>query len=150
MSTLKTRISEDIKAAMRSGDKLRLGTLRMIAAAIKQQEVDTRTELDDGAVTAIIGKMIKKGRDAQAQFEQAARSDLADKEAAEVAVFEEFMPQPLSAEEITTAIATAIAESGAASVRDMGKVMAALKTSIAGRADFGKLSADVRAQLQKL
>jgi hypothetical protein len=150
MSALKDRISEQTKAAMRSGDKARLSALRMLLAAIKQQEVDSRKDLDDAAVSGIVTKMIKKGRDAQSQFAAAGREDLANKEAAEVALFEEFMPQQLTAEETAAAIATAIRATGAVSIRDMGKVMAELKTAVAGRADFGALSAQVRSQLESL
>ncbi len=147
MSSLKDRISEETRAAMRAGDKTRLGALRLILAAIKQQEVDSREELDDTAVEQIIAKMIKKGRDAAAQFAQAGRDDLAAKESTEIAVFESFMPQQLTAEATAAAVEAAIAATGAASVKDMGKVMAHLKTAVGGRADMGALSAQVRAAL---
>jgi len=147
MSSLKDRISNETKAAMRGGDKARLAALRLILAALKQQEVDTRETLDDDAVQSIIGRLIKKGRDAAQQFERGGRTDLAAKELAEMAVFANFMPQQLSAEETAAAIAAAIAATGAAGVRDMGKVMAELKTTVGGRADMGTLSAQVRAAL---
>ena len=149
MSSLKDRINEESKTALRSGDKARLGALRLVLAAIKQQEVDSRETLDDSAVQSLIAKMIKKGRDAAAQFEQAGRSDLAEKESAEILVFESFMPQQLSAEELAAAIAAAIEATGASSVRDMGKVMAHLKSAVAGRADMGALSARVRTALEQ-
>ena len=147
MSMLKERISDATKAAMRSGDKPRVSALRLILAAIKQQEVDSRTEIDDAAVQRLLAKMLKQGRDAAAQFEQAGRSDLAAKEAAEIAVFESFLPQPLSPEEAAAAVAAAIEATGARSAADMGKVMAQLKSAVAGRADLGALSAQVRAAL---
>jgi uncharacterized protein YqeY len=148
MSSLKDRITEASKTALRGGDKARLGALRMVLAAIKQQEVDSRSELDDAAVQSLVAKMIKKGRDAAAQFESAGRSDLAEKELAEIAVYEGFMPQQLSAEEAAVAVAAAIEATGAQSVKDMGKVMAQLKATVAGRADLGALSAQVRAALE--
>jgi len=147
MSSLKDRITDETKAAMRGGDKARLAALRLILAELKQQEVDTRRTLDDDAVQSIIGKLIKKGRDAALQFERGGRADLAAKELAEIAVFENFMPQQLSAEETAAAVAAAIAATGAAGVRDMGKVMAHLKTAVGGRTDMGALSAQVRAAL---
>jgi uncharacterized protein YqeY len=147
MSALKDQLTEASKAAMRSGDKPRLAALRLVLAAVKQQEVDTREALDDAGVQSLIAKMIKKGRDAAAQFADAGRNDLADKEQSEIAVFEEFMPQQLSADEIAAAIAQAIEATGAAGIRDMGKVMGQLKSSIAGRADMGAVSAQVKAQL---
>ena len=132
---------------MRSGDKPRLAALRLILAAVKQQEVDSREAVDDASVQSLIAKMIKKGRDAAAQFADARRDDLAQKELGEIAVFEEFMPQQLSADEVSAAIAQAIEATGAAGIRDMGKVMGHLKGSIAGRADMGAVSAAVKAQL---
>lgn len=132
---------------MRSADKPRLAALRLALAAIKQQEIDTRQSLDDAAVRSLIGKLIKKGRDAATQFADAGRKDLADKEHAEIAVFEEFMPQQLSESEVAAAVAEAIAATGAADLRDMGKVMAQLKTALAGRADMAAVSAQVRERL---
>jgi uncharacterized protein YqeY len=147
MSSLKDRISEETKSAMRAGDKPRLSALRLILAAIKQHEVDSREVADDAAVQQIIGKMIKKGRDAAAQFEQAGRTDLAARESAEIAVYESFMPSRLSADEVTAAVAAAISATGATSARDMGKVMAHLKAAVGSRADMATLSAQVRAAL---
>ena len=147
MSALKEQITEASKAAMRSGDKARLAALRLVLAAIKQQEVDTRESIDDGAVQNLLGKMIKKGRDAATQFSDAGRTDLAEKENAEIAVFEEFMPQQLSAEEVAAAISEAIAATGATGMRDMGKVMGQLKSSVGGRADMAAVSAAVKQQL---
>lgn len=132
---------------MRSGEKSRLAALRLLLAEVTQQEVDTRKTLDDAAVQGIIAKMIKKGRDAAAQFKDAGRDDLAEKELSEITVFEEFMPQQLSADEVSAAIAQAIEATGATGIRDMGKVMGHLKGSIAGRADMGAVSAQVKAQL---
>lgn len=147
MSALKDQITEASKAAMRSGDKPRLSALRLVLAAIKQYEVDSREELDDTGVQSLIAKMIKKGRDAAAQFSDAGREDLAAKELGEIAVYEEFMPQQLSADEVAAAVAQAIAATGASGIRDMGKVMGQLKGSIGGRADMGAVSAQVKAQL---
>lgn len=147
MSALKHQITEASKAALRSGDKARLGALRLVLAAIKQQEVDTRTELDDAAVQRLIAKMIKKGRAAATQFREVGRADLADKEAAEIAVFEAFMPKPLAPEELAAEVADAIAATGASTVKDMGAVMGMLKSRIGGRADMSAVSAQVRAQL---
>jgi uncharacterized protein YqeY len=144
---LRDKITEASKAAMRSGEKSRLAALRLLLAEVTQQEVDTRKTLDDAAVQGIIAKMIKKGRDAAAQFKDAGRDDLAEKELSEITVFEEFMPQQLSADEVSAAIAQAIEATGATGIRDMGKVMGHLKGSIAGRADMGAVSAQVKAQL---
>ena len=147
VSALSEQISDASKAAMRSGDKARLGALRLILAAIKQHEVDTRTAADDAAVTALLGKMITTGRDAAAQFADAGRDDLAEKERGEVAIFEEFMPQQLGEDEISAAVDAAISATGADSARDMGKVMSELRRSLAGRADMGAVSALVRERL---
>lgn len=147
MSALKDQITEASKAAMRSGDKARLGALRLVLAAVKQQEVDTREPLNDEAVLSLLGKMIKKGRDAATQFSDAGRTDLAEKEHAEIAVFEEFMPQQLKPEEVAAAISEAIAATSASGMRDMGKVMGQLKSTLAGRADMAAVSAAVRQQL---
>jgi uncharacterized protein YqeY len=147
MSALKDQITEASKAAMRSGDKPRLGALRLVLAAVKQQEVDSRQALDDAAVQSLIAKMIKKGRDAATQFKDAGRDDLAEKECAEIAVFEEFMPQQLDAQAVAAAVTEAIAATDAQTVKDMGKVMGRLKSTLAGRADMGAVSAQVRAQL---
>ena len=150
MSALKQRIDQDSKQALRAGDKPRLGALRLILAAIKQQEVDTRTALDDSAVLDIVAKMIKKGRDAATQFAQAERTDLATKENAEIAVFESYMPEALGADELAELIATAVRETGAESIKDMGKVMASVKAAAAGRADMSAVSAQVREALAQI
>jgi len=147
MSALKDQITEVSRDAMRSGDKPRLGALRLVLAAIKQHEVDKREDLDDVGIQSLIAKMIKKGRDAAGQFSDAGRNDLADKELAEIAVFEEFMPRQLSADELSAAVAQAITATGATSIKDMGKVMGHLKAAVGGRADMGALSAKVRQQL---
>lgn len=147
MSTLQTAINDSVKAAMRAGEKPRLATLRMITAAIKQKEVDDRRELTDADVLAILDKMVKQRRESESQYAQANREDLAEVERAEMAIIAEFLPQPLSEAEITTLINDAITATGAASVKDMGKVMGILKPQVQGRADMGQISAQVRAQL---
>ena len=135
------------KDAMRAKDKLRLSTIRMVMAAIKQREIDERIELGDEDVLAILTKMVKQRKDSKAQYDDAGRPELAEKEAAEITIIEAFLPQPLSEEEVTSLIANAITNSGATSMQDMGKVMAELKPTITGRADMGKVSGLVRAQL---
>ncbi|HLX79144.1 MAG TPA: GatB/YqeY domain-containing protein [Burkholderiales bacterium] len=145
---LKNKITEDMKAAMRAKDTARLGTVRLLLAAMKQKEVDERVELTDADVLAIIDKMVKQRRESIAQFEKAARNDLADAEKAEIAVLSGYLPQQLSEAEVGEAIAAAIRESGAASVKDMGKVMAVLKPKLAGRTDMGKVSGLVKSKLQ--
>jgi uncharacterized protein YqeY len=135
------------KDAMRAKDKIRLGTIRMVMAAIKQREVDERIELNDEDVLAILTKMVKQRKDSKAQYEDAGRSELAATEAAEIVIIEAFLPQPLTEEEVTSLIANAISATGAAGMQDMGKVMAELKPQITGRADMGKVSGSVRAQL---
>lgn len=147
MSELKTRINEAVKTAMRAGDKSRLGTLRLITAALKQREVDERKELTDDDVVATLAKMVKQRRESIAQFQQAGRDDLADRELAEIAVISDFLPQPLTDAEIDRLIAQAIAETGAVGIRDMGKVMAALKPQIQGRADPATISSRVKQRL---
>ncbi len=147
MSELKTRINEAVKTAMRAGDKSRLGTLRLITAALKQREVDERKELTDDDVVATLAKMVKQRRESIAQFQQAGRDDLADRELAEIAVISDFLPQPLTDAEIDRLIAQAIAETGAVGIRDMGKVMAALKPQIQGRADPAAISSRVKQRL---
>ncbi|MDE2256511.1 MAG: GatB/YqeY domain-containing protein [Xanthomonadaceae bacterium] len=144
---LKTRLTDDMKAAMKSGDKDRLGTIRLINAAIKQREVDERIQLDDAQVLAVLEKMLKQRRDSITQFEAAGRTDLADKEKAEVAVIQAYMPAQLSAAEVDAIIAATIAESGAAGPKDMGKVMGLVKSRVAGRTDMGKLSELVKTKL---
>jgi len=146
--SLKTRILEDVKAAMRARDKARLGTLRMVTAAIKQQEVDGRTaSLDDAAVVAVLEKMLKQRRESVRQYEDAGREDLASGEREEIVVIEQYMPQALDATEIDTIIEAVIEDTGAATMRDMGRVMGLLKPRVQGRADMGAVSASVRARL---
>lgn len=150
--TLKTRLMDDVKAAMKSGDKERLQTLRLITSAIKQVEIDTRSEgerleLDDAQVLSVLEKMLKQRRDSIQQFEAAARQDLADKEKSEVVVIEAYMPQRLSETEVDDLVRAVIAETGASGPKDMGKVMAAMKAKAAGRADMTVVSARVKALL---
>ena len=145
--SLKAQITEDMKTAMRAKDTERLGTIRLLQAAMKQKEVDERVELDDTMVIAIVDKMIKQRKDSIAAFETANRQDLADKEKAEIAVIEGYLPQRMSAEEITTAVKAIVAEVGATGPGDMGKVMGAVKTKLAGKADMGLVSAAVKAAL---
>lgn len=145
--SLKERITQEMKDAMRSGEKERLGYIRMLQAAIKQREVDERITLDDNQVLAVIEKMIKQRREAIAQFEAGGRADLAAKELAEVALLQTYMPEPLSQAEVEALVGAAIAETGAASVKDMGKVMALVKTRAAGRADMSAVSAIIKSKL---
>jgi uncharacterized protein YqeY len=147
--SLKQQISEDMKTAMRAKETARLGAIRLLLAAMKQREVDERIELSDADVLAIIDKMMKQRRDSVSQYEAAARHDLADAEKFEMSVLQGYMPQPLSEAEIDTAITAAIAASGAASAQDMGKVMAILKPQLAGRADIGRVSGQVKTRLSK-
>ena len=144
---LKQRITDDMKAAMKSGDKPRLGTIRLILAAIKQREVDERIELGDEQVLAVLDKMIKQRRDSIAQYSQAGRAELAAQEQAEIDVIQGYMPEALSEDEITALVADAIATTGAAEMRDMGKVMGVLKPKLQGRADMGAVSALVKQRL---
>jgi uncharacterized protein YqeY len=144
---LKTRIQEDMKQALKAGDKDRLKVVRMLLAAIKQIEVDRRTELDDSGVLGVLEKMVKQRRESVSQFQAGNREDLVDIELAEIAVLETYLPAPLSEVEVDEMIATAIADTGATGIRDMGKVMAHLKSRIQGRADMGAVSAKVKAQL---
>ena len=144
---LKDRITEDMKAAMRAKDQPRLSAVRLLLAAMKQKEVDERVELADADVLAIIEKMIKQRRESIAQYESAGRKDLVGVEQFELKVLSEYLPQQLSETEIAEAIGAALAESGAAGVKDMGKVMALLKPRLAGRADMGKVSGLVKARL---
>ena len=145
--TLKTQLTDDMKAAMKSGDKDRLGVIRLINAAIKQREVDERIVLDDAQVLAILEKMLKQRRDSVTQFQAGGRVDLADKENYEIGVIQAYLPAQMSAEEVDAVIAAAIAESGAAGPKDMGKVMGLVKPKVAGRTDMGKLSERVKAKL---
>jgi len=145
--TLKERITEDMKAAMRASEKERLSTIRMVQAAIKQREVDERIVLDDAQVVAVLEKMVKQRKESVAQFEQGGRTDLADKEKAEIALLQAYLPVQLSEAEVDALIREAIAATGAASVKDMGKVMGAVKSRAAGRADMGAVSARIKAAL---
>ena len=145
--TLKERITEDMKAAMRAGEKERLSTIRMVQAAIKQREVDERIVLDDAQVIAVLEKMVKQRKESSSSSSRAARQDLADKEKAEIALLQAYLPTQLSAAEVDALINEAIAATGAASVKDMGKVMAAVKAKAAGRADMGAVSARIKAAL---
>lgn len=145
--SLKEHITEDMKTAMRAKDSERLGTIRMLLAAVKQKEVDERIEVDDVMLVGIVDKLIKQRKDAISQFSAAGRQDLADKETAEVKVLEAYLPQRLSAEEIQAAVAAIVAELGAKGPGDMGKVMGAVKTQLAGKADMGLVSAAVKAAL---
>lgn len=145
--SLRERINEDMKAAMRSKDAARLSAVRLLLAAIKQREVDERVTLGDSDVVGVIEKMLKQRRDSIAQYEQAGRQDLADAEKFEVGVLQAYMPQQMSEAEIDAAVAEAVAASGAAGPQDMGKVMARLKPALAGRADMGKISARVKTRL---
>lgn len=145
--TLKERITEDMKTAMRSGEKERLGVIRMLQAAIKQREVDERITLDDAQVLAVLEKMLKQRRESIAQYESGGRADLAAKEAAEIAVLQAYMPAQLSEAELDALIAAAITQTGAASIKDMGKVMGIVKSQAAGRADMGAVGARIKARL---
>ncbi len=145
--TLKDRITEDMKAAMRAKEAERLGTIRLLTAAMKQKEVDERVTLDDAAIVAIIDKLIKQRRDSIQAFTQAARQDLADKEAAEMAVLQGYLPKRLSDDEVASEVRALVAELGAAGPGDMGKVMAAAKAKLAGKAEMSQVSAAVKAAL---
>lgn len=145
--SVKTRLQDDMKQAMRSGDKARLGTIRMALAAIQQREVDERVELDDAAVLGVIEKMIKQRRESVEQYRAGKRDDLADKEVAEIEVLAAYLPEPLGETELAAMVDAAIAATGAASMKDMGRVMAALRAQAQGRADMAVLSATVKAKL---
>lgn len=145
--SLKRQITDDMKIAMKAGDKDRLTPIRAMLAAIKQVEIDTRTELDDGAVIGVIDKMIKQRRDSIAQFEQGGREDLAAIERSEIDVLEAYLPERISDAELDALIAELIAATGAETMRDMGKVMAAIKSRAAGRADMSVVGARVKARL---
>jgi len=147
--SLKVRLTDDMKAAMKSGDKERLLVIRTLNAAIKQREVDERIVLDDAQVLAVLEKQVKQRRDSLSQFETAGRHDLAAVERFELGVIQAYLPQQMDADELAAAVAAAIAESGAAGPQDMGKVMAVLKPMVAGRADMGALSGLVKQQLNK-
>ena len=145
--SLRLQIAEDMKSAMRAKDAPRLAAIRLLMAAIKQREVDERVELSDDQVISVIEKMLKQRRDSISQYESAGRQDLADVEKFEVSVLQNYLPQPLSESEIDALLAAAIASSGAAGVKDMGKVMAIVKPQMAGRADMGRVSALIKAKL---
>ena len=145
--TLKERITDDMKAAMRAKDSERLGTIRLLTAAMKQKEVDERIELDDVAVVAILDKMLKQRKDSIEAFEKAGRTDLADKEKSEVVVLTAYLPARLSADEVAAEVKAIVAELGAKGPGDMGKVMGAVKSRLAGKADMGQVSAAVKAAL---
>lgn len=145
--SLKIRLTEDMKTAMRAKDQVSLGTIRLINAAVKQFEVDERTEADDAKITAILTKMVKQRKDSAKIYTEAGRQDLADKENAEIEVLHRYLPQMLSAGEIRTAVEAAVAETGAAGMADMGKVMGVLKTRLAGKADMGEVNKILKAVL---
>ena len=145
--SLKARVTDDMKTAMRAKETVRLGTIRLLLAAIKQKEIDERIELDDAAVSSIVEKLIKQRKDSISQFQAAGRDDLVAVEQAELAVLQAYLPEPLSAAEVEAAVTAAIAESGASSAKDMGKVMGLLKPRLAGRADMGQVSALTKARL---
>ena len=146
-SAIRERLNADIKTAMKAGDKDRLGTLRFMMAALKQQEIDTRVELDDQAVTTILTKLASQRRDSIAQFEGAGREDLASKERSELEVVEDYLPAPLSAAEIETLVNDAISRLGASSIKDMGKVMNELRPQLTGRADMAAVSSSIKQRL---
>ena len=147
--SLKQQINEDMKTAMRAKDQTALGTIRLINAAVKQFEVDERAEADDARITAILGKMIKQRKDSAKIYAEAGRQDLADKEKAEIAVLNRYLPEMLSAEAIAAEVAAAVAETGASSPADMGKVMGVLKAKLAGKADMGEVNKAVKATLSQ-
>ena len=145
--SLKERLTEDMKTAMRAKDQVSLGTIRLINAAVKQFEVDERTEADDAKITAILTKMVKQRKDSAKIYAEAGRQDLADKENAEMEILYRYLPQMMSAEEIQAAVAATAAQTGASGMADMGKVMGVLKTSLAGKADMGEVNKILKAVL---
>ena len=145
--SLKEKIKDDIKQAMRDRNESRLSTLRMLSAAIQRREVDERIQLDDTQVLVVIEKLVKQGREAIEQYNNGGRRDLADKESAEIAIFQAYLPQPLTEAEIDRLIGETITASGASSVRDMGKVMGLLKPRLQGRADMGQVGSKVKTKL---
>jgi uncharacterized protein len=145
--SLRERVTEDVKAAMKAREAERLGTLRLLTAAMKQREVDERITLDDAGVVAVIERMLKQRRDSVSQYEQAGRQDLADAEKREMAILQAYLPQQLAEGEIAALVDEAVAASGAKAPADMGKVMAIVKPKVAGRADMGRVSALVKAKL---
>ncbi len=146
-SALKQRLTEDMKAAMRSKDKPRLGVVRLVLAAIKQREVDERIDLDDAQVLAVLDKMVKQRRDSVKQFEEAGRQELADQENYEISILQDYLPAALGEAELDTLIVAAIDSAGAESMKDMGKVMAVLKPQVQGRADMGAVSQRIKSRL---
>ena len=145
--SLKVRIQDDMKAAMKAGEKERLATIRLIMAAVKQREVDERIDLDDSQVLQVLDKMVKQRRDSINQYRDAGRDELAAKEQAEIDVIQMYLPEPLSPDEINALIDAAIAETGASSMKDMGKVMGMLKPKLQGRADMGTVSGLIKSRL---
>jgi hypothetical protein len=145
--SLKARISEDMKSALRAKEAARLSAIRLLLAAVKQREIDERVEMDDAAVVSVVEKLLKQRKDSVTQYLAASRQDLADREQFEIEVLSAYMPQPLSGQEVADLIRAAVAETGAASAKDMGKVMAWLKPRLAGRADMTSVSAQVKAAL---
>lgn len=145
--SVKARLQDDMKQALRSGDRARLGVIRMALAAVQQREVDERTQLDDGAVVAVVEKLIKQRRESVELYRSGNRQDLADKEAAEIDVLQAYLPEPLSSHEIAALVDEAFASTGAESLRDMGKVMAYVKARAAGQVDMAAVSTQVRARL---
>jgi len=148
-SSLKQGLTDAMKAAMKGGDKKRLGVIRLVLAAIKQVEVDERVELDDARVLAVLDKMVKQRRESISQYKDAGRDDLVEVEEYEVTVLQDFLPEPLSDDEIAQMIEKAITDTGASSIKDMGKVMGILKPLMQGRADMGPVSGKIKAQLSK-
>jgi uncharacterized protein len=148
--SLKAQLTDDMKTAMKSGDKERLGVIRLINAAIKQREVDERIQLDDAQVLSVLEKMLKQRRDSVSQFQAAGRTDLADKETFEIGVVQSYMPAQLSAAEVDAIIAATIAEAGATGPKDMGKVMGLVRPKVAGKTDMGKLSEIIKGKLAAL
>ncbi len=145
--SLKTRITEDMKSALKAKETARLGAIRLLLAAVKQREVDERIELDDAAIAAVIEKLVKQRKDSATQYEAGGRQDLADAEKAEIVVLSAYLPEKMSAAEIAAAVAAAVAETGAKSPADMGKLMGVLKPRLAGKADMGEVSKQVKAAL---
>ena len=145
--SLKTRITEDMKSALKAKETARLGAIRLLLAAVKQREVDERIELDDVAIAAVIEKLVKQRKDSATQYEAGGRQDLADAEKAEIVVLSAYLPEKMSAAEIAAAVAAAVAETGAKSPADMGKLMGVLKPRLAGKADMGEVSKQVKAAL---
>jgi len=145
--SLKARIQQDMKDAMRAAEKARLSTIRLILAAIKQREVDERKDLDDVEIALVLEKMVKQRRESISQFEKAGRTDLVEQETAELAVIQPYLPEQLNESELNALIEEALTQSGAASIKDMGKVMALLKPRVQGRADMGAVSALIKGRL---